>query len=157
MDESELVDHARAGDAGAIEELIARTWPLVWQWAYGVVGDRTLADHVAQEAVLRAFQSLDRFDPERPFRPWLKRITVNYAIDQLRRQPPHELAPLWMAESARRLPWSRRPSCWTPSWMPSDGCRHGSGSSWRSITGSITQRPKSPVCSNCRPAPSPRG
>jgi hypothetical protein len=77
MDESELVGRARAGDATAIEDVIARTRPLVWQWAYGVVGDRTLADHVAQEAVLRAFQSLDRFDPERPFRPW-QPLTVLY-------------------------------------------------------------------------------
>jgi RNA polymerase sigma-70 factor (ECF subfamily) len=57
-----------------------------------------LADHVAQDAVLRAFGSLDRFDPARPFRPWLKRITVNVAIDELRRERRQERTRAWMTE-----------------------------------------------------------
>ena len=34
----------------------------------------------------------------RPFSPWLKRITINLAIDELRRERRHESAPEWMAE-----------------------------------------------------------
>src|SRR5207237_1595539 len=98
MDDAQLVALARAGEQAAVEELFGRVWPLAWHWAYGVTGDRMLADHVAQEAVLRAFSSLDRFDPARPFRPWLKRITVNLAIDELRRERRQERARGWMAE-----------------------------------------------------------
>jgi RNA polymerase sigma-70 factor (ECF subfamily) len=90
MDEATLVDGARGGDRSALEQLFERTWPLAWHWAYGVTGDRMLADHVAQEALARAFASLDRFDPTRAFRPWLKRITVNLAIDELRRERKHD-------------------------------------------------------------------
>src|SRR5213593_2340949 len=79
MDEARLVALARAGEETAVDELFGRVWPLAWHWAFGVTGDRMLADHVAQEAVLRAFRSLGRFDSARPFRPWLKRITVNLA------------------------------------------------------------------------------
>ena len=98
MDEAQLVALARAGEETAIDELFTRFWPLVWHWAYGVTGDRMLADHVAQDSILRAFGSLDRFDPARPFRPWLKRITVNLAIDELRREKREERAHTWMAE-----------------------------------------------------------
>jgi RNA polymerase sigma-70 factor (ECF subfamily) len=86
MDESRLVELARGGDEQAVRDLFSRVWPLAWQWAYGVVGDRSLADQTAQTALSRAFASLDRFDPERPFRPWLKRITINVAIDEFRRE-----------------------------------------------------------------------
>ena len=92
MDEATLVDRARTGDRHALEQLFERLWPLAWHWAYGVTGDRMLADHVAQEALARAFSSLERFDPTRAFRPWLKRITVNLAIDELRRERKHDPA-----------------------------------------------------------------
>lgn len=98
MDDAQLVALARAGEEAAVEELFGRVWPLAWHWAYGVTGERTLADHVAQDAVLRAFGALDRFDPARPFRPWLKRITVNLAIDELRRERRHARAREWMTE-----------------------------------------------------------
>jgi RNA polymerase sigma-70 factor (ECF subfamily) len=90
MDEATLVEHARDGDRGAIERLFDHVWPIAWHWAYGVTGDRMLADHVAQEALVRAFRSLNAFDPTRAFRPWLKRITVNLAIDELRRERKHD-------------------------------------------------------------------
>jgi RNA polymerase sigma-70 factor (ECF subfamily) len=92
MDEATLVERARGADRSALEQLFERAWPLAWHWAYGVTGDRMLADHVAQEALARAFAALDRFDPTRAFRPWLKRITVNLAIDELRREQKHHPA-----------------------------------------------------------------
>jgi RNA polymerase sigma-70 factor, ECF subfamily len=98
MDEARVVALARRGEQAAVEELFERSWPLAWHWAYGVTGDRMLADHVAQEAVHRAFRALDRFDPERPFRPWLKRITINLAIDELRRERRNDVARAWMSE-----------------------------------------------------------
>src|ERR671938_1158350 len=90
MDEVRLLGLARRGDRGAIDALFGLAWPLAWHWAYGVTGDRMLADHVAQEAVVRALDGLERFDPTRPLRPWLKRITINLAIDELRRERKHD-------------------------------------------------------------------
>jgi RNA polymerase sigma-70 factor (ECF subfamily) len=85
MEDALLVQLAREGDEDAVDELFGRIWPLVWHWAYAMTADRTLADHVAQETVYRAFATLDRFDASRPFLPWLKRITVNHAIARRRR------------------------------------------------------------------------
>ena len=92
MDEARLVERARGGDRPSLERLFEHAWPLAWHWAYGVTGDRMLADHVAQEAVVRMFATLDRFDPTRAFRPWLKRITVNLAVDELRKERKHDPA-----------------------------------------------------------------
>jgi RNA polymerase sigma-70 factor (ECF subfamily) len=109
MDDAQLVALVRTGDEAAVDELFGRVWPLVWHWAYGVTGDRMLADHVAQDAILRAFRSLGRFDPARPFRPWLKRITVNLAIDELRREKRQERARAWMTELRPVTPFDEEP------------------------------------------------
>jgi len=82
----ELVPLAREGSAEAAEALFDRYWAHAWKAAYAVTADRALADDAAQEAMERAFVALDRFDETRPFGPWLKRITVNRAIDHLRKR-----------------------------------------------------------------------
>lgn len=44
------------------------------------------ADDAVQDGVLAAWRALDRYDPARPFRPWLMRIVVNAALDARRRR-----------------------------------------------------------------------
>lgn len=83
--DSELIALARTGSAEAAGALFDRYWDHAWRAAYAVTADRALADDAAQDAVQRAFGSLDRFDEARPFGPWLKRIAANRAIDLLRR------------------------------------------------------------------------
>lgn len=85
-DEETLIRRAQRGEPDAVEELFRQHWPGCWRAAYSVTGRRTLADDVAQEAFVRAISSLDRFDPSRPFAPWLTRIAVNAALDELRRE-----------------------------------------------------------------------
>jgi RNA polymerase sigma-70 factor, ECF subfamily len=80
----ELIEEARQGSDEAAGALFDRYWLFAWRAAYAVTLNRTLADDAAQEAIGRAFGSLRRFDTSRPFGPWLKRIAVNCAIDQLR-------------------------------------------------------------------------
>jgi RNA polymerase sigma-70 factor (ECF subfamily) len=87
----QLIALARTGSREAVEALFDRYWPLAWKAAYAVTADRGLADDVAQEAIGKAFSSLDRFDETRPFAPWLKRIAINSAVDHLRRGPRLEV------------------------------------------------------------------
>jgi RNA polymerase sigma-70 factor (ECF subfamily) len=89
--DTELIVLARRGSHEAAEVLFDRYWTHAWRTAYAVTADRTLADDAAQEAIEKAFASLHRFDETRPFAPWLKRITVNRAIDHLRRGRRFEL------------------------------------------------------------------
>ncbi len=81
-----LIRLALDGSADAIGELFDRYWPLAWRTAIAITGDRGLAEDAGQEAIQSALRSLERFDPERPFAPWLKRIAVNQALDTLRRR-----------------------------------------------------------------------
>jgi RNA polymerase sigma-70 factor (ECF subfamily) len=83
--DTELVVLAREGSTEAAEALFDRYWVLAWRTAYAVTADRTLADDAAQEAFVKAFAALGRFDELQPFAPWLKRIAINAAVDSLRR------------------------------------------------------------------------
>lgn len=85
-DEATLIHGAQRGEPNAVEELFRRHWGGCWRAAYAVTGRRALADDVAQEAFVRAMSTLDRFDAARPFAPWLTRIAVNAALDELRRE-----------------------------------------------------------------------
>jgi RNA polymerase sigma-70 factor (ECF subfamily) len=51
-----------------------------------MVRDPALAEDLAQEVFLKAFRSLDSFDPERKFSSWLFKIAHNATVDQLRRR-----------------------------------------------------------------------
>lgn len=56
--------------------------------ATAVAGHSRAAD-AAQEGFVRAFRSLDGFDPERPFRSWLLRIVANAAKNEIRSMDRH--------------------------------------------------------------------
>jgi RNA polymerase sigma-70 factor, ECF subfamily len=79
--ERALVRDARRGSEAAMEELFRSNWPAAYRAAFLVVHDHAAAEDIAQEALLAAIRSLDRFDRRRPLRPWLHRIVVNRAID----------------------------------------------------------------------------
>jgi len=83
--DTELVVLAREGSTEAAGALFDRYWVLAWRTAYAVTADRALADDAGQEAFVKAFGALARFDETQPFAPWLKRIAINAAVDSLRR------------------------------------------------------------------------
>jgi RNA polymerase sigma-70 factor (ECF subfamily) len=85
-DEQHLLQQARQGDetsAAAFGELVRRYQTAVFNIAYRLLGRRVEAEDAAQEAFLRAYRALDRFDVTRPFAPWIKRITVNLCLNWL--------------------------------------------------------------------------
>jgi RNA polymerase sigma-70 factor (ECF subfamily) len=83
-DEAVLLGRARDGDLSAFEEIVRRYQRRVYGVARRIVRRHEVADDVAQETYLRAWQSLSRFDVAKPFGPWVCRIAVNLAINQVR-------------------------------------------------------------------------
>jgi RNA polymerase sigma-70 factor (ECF subfamily) len=83
-DERAWIRAAQAGSVSDLEALFRHHWPRAYRAAYLVVHDHAAAEDIAQEAFLAAVRSLDSFDRERPFGPWLHRIVVNRAIDWAR-------------------------------------------------------------------------
>ena len=84
-DEALVVAH-RAGDANALRIIIERYQGELHGFLTRLVGSRTGADDVFQEAFLQVHLSADSFDEERRFKPWLYTIAANKGRDFLRRQ-----------------------------------------------------------------------
>ena len=84
MDESLLVERARRGDLDAYDELVRAHQEAAFRAAYLITHDEADAQDAAQEAFMRAFDALGRFDARRPFRPWLLRIATNIALNRLK-------------------------------------------------------------------------
>jgi RNA polymerase sigma-70 factor (ECF subfamily) len=75
---------AQRGLPDALESLVRAHWAEARRIAAVILADDAAAEDVAQEALLAAVRSLDRFDRRRPFRPWLHRIVTNTALDWVR-------------------------------------------------------------------------
>jgi RNA polymerase sigma-70 factor (ECF subfamily) len=88
----EWVQQAAAGNVGAFAQLVQAFRPQVLRVAYGVVGSPSEAEDVAQDVFVKVWQRLGSYEIEGAFSSWLYRITVNTAIDTLRRR--REEAPL---------------------------------------------------------------
>jgi RNA polymerase sigma-70 factor, ECF subfamily len=63
-----------------------------------MTGSITDGEDVVQDALFRAYRSLDTFDESRPLAPWLFRIAHNHCIDVLRRRGVREEAEAAAAE-----------------------------------------------------------
>jgi len=83
-DETFLLARARQGDLAAFETVVRRYQRRVYGVALRIVRAHDVADDVAQEAFVRAWRSLDRFELGRPFGPWVCRIAANLAVNYVR-------------------------------------------------------------------------
>ena len=81
----DLVAQAQQGDRNAFSELVRQHRQGVINVVYRMCGDAELAEDAAQDAFIKAWQNLHRYQPRSPFRNWLYRIATNTALDLLRR------------------------------------------------------------------------
>lgn len=84
--DAELAGLARRGDERAARELVERFQRPVFSIVHRMVRDRELAEDLAQEAFVRTFNNLDRYDPSYKFSSWLFKIAYNLTVDHLRRK-----------------------------------------------------------------------
>jgi len=82
--EADLLVKARGGNVFAFEEVVRRYQQRVYATALRIVRRHEVADDVTQEAFLRGYQALDRFEIGRPFGPWICRIAANLAVNHVR-------------------------------------------------------------------------
>ena len=94
LPDGELVALARRGDAEAREELARRCRRPAYLLALQLLRDPDDALDVAQDALLRVFTHLDRFEPGRSVQPWLCTIVRNRARDVQRSRRRRPLEPL---------------------------------------------------------------
>jgi RNA polymerase sigma-70 factor, ECF subfamily len=84
--EASLVARAQAGDVGAFERLSGAYADRVFMLLFRLLGDRSEAEDVAQEVMLRAWQGIARFRGQSSYFTWLYRIAVNEANRALERR-----------------------------------------------------------------------
>jgi RNA polymerase sigma-70 factor (ECF subfamily) len=77
---------AVAGDRLAFRELVLDNSHAMFRLAWRMTCDESAAEDIVQEAFIKAWRSIKDFRMESSFRSWLHRITVNTAMDYLRKQ-----------------------------------------------------------------------
>jgi RNA polymerase sigma-70 factor (ECF subfamily) len=86
LTDERLVELALDGDEEAFGLLVRRYQRRLTAFLSQLVGDLELARELSQEAFVRAWSALARFNPKYRFSTWLFRIAHNLGIDQLRRR-----------------------------------------------------------------------
>jgi len=90
-DEASLIARSLKQDHEAFGQLVDRYASVVVNLAYRMVGDRTEAEDLAQEAFIAAFKALPTFRADAKFSTWLYRIAANKCKDWLRaKRPGHQ-------------------------------------------------------------------
>ena len=84
--ESRLLGALRGGSRAAAEELVDRTYEMVFASLFKLTGgDRELAEDLTQDAYARAWRSVEGFDGRSKFGTWLYRIAYNTFLNHIRR------------------------------------------------------------------------
>lgn len=84
--EKERIVAAQGGDMKAFEALVKEYEKRVFWVAFNLVNNVEDAKDISQDAFLRVFKAINRFDLKYNFYTWLYRIVVNLAIDSLRKK-----------------------------------------------------------------------
>ena len=90
FEDLELTRRSQAGDTEAFGELVTKYRAKILAMLYGMVRDENDAWDLAQEGFLKAWRSIHRFEGRSSFYTWLYRLTVNLAIESLRRKGRRE-------------------------------------------------------------------
>lgn len=101
--EAQTVMLAQRGEEAALDELARSCRQQAYVFALQLTGNPDDALDVAQDAMVRFFRSLGRFDPSRPVRPWLLRIVRNLVRDRGRRLRVRRTESLEPAEGVLRF------------------------------------------------------
>jgi len=81
-----LIIAAAEGDDDAFSEIVERYQRPVYNLCYRLLGNHGDAEDASQEAFMKAYKGLKKYDPQRPFMSWMLAIAYNQCVDQLRRK-----------------------------------------------------------------------
>lgn len=102
--DAQLIQEALDGDFEAFGGLVSRYERKAFWMAFHVLGQVEEARDVVQEAFIRVYRSLDRFDFSKNFYTWLYRIVTNLAIDSLRKMKSTKTVHVGGLEEGAGLP-----------------------------------------------------
>ena len=86
--DGEVAARAAAGDGPAFRALVDSWRGRVLGFTSRMARDPALAEDLAQEVFLHLYRVLRKYDPARPFAPWMRRVMANVVLNRLRSRPP---------------------------------------------------------------------
>ena len=86
MDDLKIIESCLLGNTQTFSRLIDNYKNMVYNLAYRMSNNPHESEDISQEAFLRAFQSLARFNPSYKFSTWLYQITLNIIRDKSKRK-----------------------------------------------------------------------
>lgn len=89
-DDNVWVARCLRGDASAFEPIVRRYQRVLFSVAHRMLGNYEDALDATQNAFVRAYEGLDKYDPSRRFFSWIYRIVVNECLNARRGQRPSE-------------------------------------------------------------------
>ena len=81
-----LIERALSGDQPAYDRLMKKYHQLIYNLIFRMIYKKEDVEDLTQEAFIKAFQSLDKFDRQYSFSTWLFKIASNNCIDYLRKK-----------------------------------------------------------------------
>ena len=78
-----LIEAHLRGDPRAFDQIVTRYQVRLLNFVFRMIGDRERAEDLVQEAFLRVYRHLDRFDRSRKFSTWVYTIASNLAKNEL--------------------------------------------------------------------------
>lgn len=105
ISDSELVNRCKDGDENAFSALYNRHAKAVYNSIYRIVGHEGESEDILQESFVSAFQQLGKFENSSLFGAWVKRIGINKAISNLRKNKVSflELKETYQPESEEQI------------------------------------------------------
>jgi RNA polymerase sigma-70 factor (ECF subfamily) len=82
--EARAITAVKRGDADSYDYLVTKYMRRVVSIAWGIVRNPADAEDLAQEAFVKAYESIGRFKSGEPFGPWIYRIVTNLGLDLIK-------------------------------------------------------------------------
>jgi RNA polymerase sigma-70 factor (ECF subfamily) len=82
----DYLQRLRSGEESAWSELHRDHYPRLWSSVQRILNNPTLADDVVQEAFIKAHRDIRRFEGHSQLGTWLYRISINQALDTIRKK-----------------------------------------------------------------------
>jgi len=83
--DSVIVKQVQAGDVAAFDRLIVKYRERLYGVIYHMTSNREDASDLTQDAFIKAFQAINRFQGQSSFFTWLYRIAINATLSHLRK------------------------------------------------------------------------
>jgi RNA polymerase sigma-70 factor (ECF subfamily) len=94
LSEKEILEVVQKGNKEAYQEIVVRYMQSAYYVALAFVHNQQDALDISQDAFIRAFRRIKKFDTEKPFFPWFYKILKNLCIDHFKRRQRRNEVPL---------------------------------------------------------------